>query len=253
MYLIKTKIFSVRLNPDEICDVVTETFDTVTVDIDSPLTLVVTINQREKKKSRKDQSDSHSTSVAAAKKETTIKQVMDTLVCGISGIKAMHIDVDDNDELYILTEGSNYKKVLCHPLVDIKRLYTNDMWAVYECVGIAATRRMLLEDIKRCVVGVNDCHPRLLVDKMTYTGTPCSITRYTMKINAVGPLSKATFEQTVEILTNAAFRGETDTLSGVSACIVAGKQIRAGTGAIDCLVDWEMIEGSKEDDEVSYY
>lgn len=253
LYLIKTKLFSVRLTPDEICDVITDAFDTVTVDIDSPLTLVVAINQREKKKSRKDQSDSHSTSVTAAKKETTIKQVMDTLVCGISGIKAMHIDVDDNDELYILTEGSNYKKVICHPLVDIKRLYTNDMWAVYECVGIAATRRMLLEDIKRCVIGVNDCHPRLLVDKMTYTGTPCSITRYTMKINAVGPLSKATFEQTVEILTNAAFRGETDTLSGVSACIVAGKQIRAGTGAIDCLIDWKMIEESKDDNEVSYY
>lgn len=253
LHLKKSKLFSVRLSPDQICDVVTSTFDTVDIDLDSSLTLVVSINQREKKK-RKEQSDSQITgsTISSAKKETTIKQVMDTLVCGIEGIKAMHLDMDDNNELYILTEGSNYKKMLCHPQVDIKRLYTNDIWSVYNCVGIAATRRMLLEDIKRCVVGVNDCHPRLLVDKMTYTGTPCSITRYTMKINAVGPLSKATFEQTVEILTNAAFRGEIDTLSGVSACIVAGKQIRAGTGAIDCLVDWKAIEGERSED-VCYY
>lgn len=253
IYLKKTKLYSVRLTPDKICDAVMSAFENVTVEIESPFTLVITITQREKKKSQKEHSESHSMSVSLSKKETTLKQLMDTLVCGIDGIKAMHLDMDDNNELYILTEGSNYKKVLCHPQVDIKRLYTNDMWAVYDCVGIAATRRMLLEDIKRCVVGVNDCHPRLLVDKMTYTGTPCSITRYTMKINAVGPLSKATFEQTVEILTNAAFRGETDTLSGVSASIVTGKQIRAGTGTIDCLVDWKMIEGDNKEENVCYY
>ena len=71
-----------------------------------------------------------------------------------------------------------------------------------------------------------------------------------MKHNAVGPLSKATFEQSVEILSNAAHRGEIDTLSGVSACIVTGRQIRSGTGAVDCLVDWKMIEGTiAEEDE----
>ena len=258
LYLKKSKLFSIRLTLDEIYDSITAAFDCVTVDMVGPLILLITINQREKKKTRKEPSESSQItgcSSAAVKKETTIKQVMEALICGIEGIKAMHVDMDDNDELYILTEGSNYKKVLCHPQVDIGRLYTNDMWAVYECVGIAATRRMLLEDIKRCVVGVNDCHPRLLVDKMTYTGAPCSITRYTMKINAVGPLSKATFEQTVEILTNAAFRGEIDTLSGVSASIVAGRQIRAGTGAIDCLVDLKMIEGldTPESADVCYY
>lgn len=260
VHLSKTRLYSILLTPDAICEALSATFEMITVDIEDPLTISIEIHQPEKKKTRKTttESGSKSLSTAAGKKELTIKQILNTRVCGIEGITAMYVDRDDKDEYYLLTEGSNFRKMLCHPQVDIKRLYTNDMWSVYECLGIAATKRLLLEDIKRCVVGVNDCHPRLLVDKMTFTGKPCSITRYTMKLNAVGPLSKATFEQTVEILANAAHHGEVDTLAGVSSCIVTGRQIRAGTGMIDCLVDWKMLEGIKEEeeadaDQVYYY
>lgn len=251
----KSVLYSIYLSPDDICSVIETTFDPIiSTEIDSPLSIKVTINPHDQK-SRKCADNSESSIICNSKaKNITIKSVMDLRICGIDGIKAMHLDKDDMNEFYIVTEGSNLKKLLCHPLVDIKRLYTNDIWAVYECLGIVATKKMLIEDIKRCVSGVNDCHPRLLVDKMTYTGKPASITRYTMKQNAVGPLSKATFEQTVDILTNAAHNAEIDNLTGVSASIVTGKQIRAGTGAIDCIVDWKSIIGKNEHkNEVYYY
>ena len=248
LYISRSKIYSVLLPLDDICTAINSKFDgIVEAIIDGPLSIVVSIVHKERVRKRQHSESSQSIS---AKKELGLKNVMSTLVCGIEGITAMHLDRDDNDEFYIVTEGSNFKKMLCHPQVDIKRLYTNDMWSVYECLGIAATKRILLEDIKRCVTGVNDCHPRLLVDKMTYTGKPCSISRYTMKQNAVGPLSKATFEQSMDILCNASHRGEIDTLTGVSACIVTGRQIRAGTGMIDCFVDLDKI--LEDDDEVTY-
>jgi len=240
----KSTIYSIRLSPDDICSALESTFEPIlTTEITGPLSISISIHPQ-KQKTRKCTDDSSESSMITNNfktKNITFKQVMESYVCGIDGIKAMHLDKDDTNEFYIVTEGSNFKKVLCHPLVDIKRLYTNDIWAVYDCLGIMATKRMLLADIKRCISDINDCHLRLLVDKMTYTGKPASITRYTMKQNAVGPLSKATFEQTVDILTNAAHNAEIDTLSGVSACIVAGRQVRAGTGAIDCVVDWKSI------------
>jgi len=146
----------------------------------------------------------------------------------------------------IVTEGSNLKKMLAHPLIDNKRLYCNDFWEVYECLGICAVRKMLFNDLKKVVGGVNTMHIQLLVDKMTYKGKPCSITRYTMRNNDVGPLSKATFEESTDILLAAAMRTEIENNAGVSAAIISGNQPKAGTGFMGLLVDFEKIINEME-------
>jgi len=173
------------------------------------------------------------------------------LICGMEGVNAMHLDYC-NDEWFVLTEGSNLKKMLAHPLIDNKRLYCNDFWEVYECLGISAVRQMIFDDLKKVVGGVNTLHIQLLVDKMTYRGKPCSITRYTMRNNDVGPLSKATFEESVDILLAASMRTEIENNAGVSASIISGNQPRAGTGFMGLLVDYEKIiaEGVEDGDDV---
>jgi DNA-directed RNA polymerase beta' subunit len=167
------------------------------------------------------------------------------LVCGMEGVNAMHFDYEDGQWL-IVTEGSNLKKMLAHPLIDNKRLYCNDFWEVYECLGICAVRKMLFNDLKKVVGGVNTMHIQLLVDKMTYKGKPCSITRYTMRNNDVGPLSKATFEESTDILLAAAMRTEIENNAGVSAAIISGNQPKAGTGFMGLLVDFEKIINEME-------
>jgi DNA-directed RNA polymerase beta' subunit len=162
------------------------------------------------------------------------------LVCGMEGVNAMHFDYEDG-EWFVVTEGSNLKKMLAHPLIDNKRLYCNDLWEVYECLGISAVRQMLFDDLKKVVGGVNTLHIQLLVDKMTYRGKPCSITRYTMRNNDVGPLSKATFEESTDILLAASMRTEIENNAGVSAAIISGNQPKAGTGFMGLLVDYEKI------------
>lgn len=162
------------------------------------------------------------------------------LVCGMEGVTAMHLDYNDGEWL-VVTEGSNLKRMLAHPLIDNKRLYCNDLWEVYECLGISAVRQMLFDDLKKVVGGVNTLHIQLLVDKMTYKGKPCSITRYTMRNNDVGPLSKATFEESTDILLAAAMKTEVENNAGVSAAIISGNQPKAGTGFMGLLVDYQKI------------
>lgn len=253
-WLIKLKkkmLFSVYLTLDVICDVIeSETDFMVECDIVGPLSILFTINTPTVVKRRRGccvSGDDDTTLTAnVKKKQVVIDHLLSIQVCGIDGIKAMHLDRDEHGEFYIVTEGSNFKKMLCHQLVDIKRLYTNDIWGFYECLGIAATKAMLLADIKRCISGVNDCHPRLLVDKMTWSGRPLSITRYTMKTNNVGPISKSTFEQCMDFLLSAAHKGELDDLKGVSSSSVTGKHVPVGTNCMTLLSDIDALENFKD-------
>jgi DNA-directed RNA polymerase II subunit RPB1 len=168
-------------------------------------------------------------------------------ICGIPGINRIHLEFDnENNEWYIITEGSNLKKLIIHPLIDPRRLYCNDLWEVYDVLGLVGLRRLLLNDLKKVVVGVNSIHIRLLVDKMTNKGKPSAITRYTMRNNEVGPLSKATFEESTDILINAAMRTEHEMMQGVSAAIIAGNQAPIGTGFFGLQIDYKKLINNTE-------
>jgi DNA-directed RNA polymerase beta' subunit len=163
-----------------------------------------------------------------------------TLVCGIDGISEMCLDYSGT-EFFVITRGSNLRKLLAHPLVDTKRLYCNDFWEVYNCLGLAVMRKMLFNDIKKVVGGVNDCHVQLLTDRMTVKGKPMPISRYTMRTNDVGALSKATYEESVEVLIAAAIQTETDHINGISSAIISGNQPRIGTGIVDLKIDYAKL------------
>lgn len=173
--------------------------------------------------------------------ETIQPELDQTVVCGIDGIIDIHLD-HDGKEWYVVTEGSNLKKLLAHPLVNPKTVYCNDIWEVHDCLGISAVRKMLLSDIKQNVVGVNECHIQSLMDRMTFKGKPTSITRYSMRTNEVGPLSKATFEESIDTIVGAAIKTETDKNTGVSASIISGNLPRVGTGYMGIKIDFNGLK-----------
>lgn len=259
IHLKKSVLFSIYLSPDTIMDCLENTYSDLRCECDL-LSITISIGYPTKYSKKKVSVTIDEDGVSKKQFDETQEQVYielsKTRVCGIEGITEMFIDKTDDGEYYIITSGSNLRKVLLHPLVDISRLYTNNVWEMYECLGVAATKRMIIKDLKDCISGVNDCHLRLLADKMTFKGKPFSITRYTMRVNDVGALSKATFEQSVDIIQSASFKGEIDNLNGISSAIVAGNQIRAGTGMVDLMIDYEkMMDTSKEkmDDGYVYY
>lgn len=176
-----------------------------------------------------------------------IKSELEKLsLCGIKNISDMFLDYN-NGEWIIITKGSNLKKLLAHPLIDPKRIYCNDIWEVTECFGIAYARKMFLKDFKMTVGDINECHLMLLVDKMMFKGSPTSITRYSMRSNFVGPLSKATFEESIDTIINAAIKTEVEQNTGVSASIICGNQPKIGTGYMGIHIDFDGLSNTVEE------
>lgn len=118
-----------------------------------------------------------------------------------------------------------------HPFVDGTKVYSTNVWDIYEVLGIEATRSILFNEINGLFesVGVNYRHLCLLCDVMTRSGRLMSIDRYGINKNDIGTLAKASFEETEKILLKAALFGEVDPVTGVSANIMMGQPIRGGT------------------------
>jgi DNA-directed RNA polymerase II subunit RPB1 len=189
------------------------------------------------------------------------------VIRGLPGIKAVTFRKDsqfvesvngkyESVEQYVLdTDGSNFIRVMSHPAVDGTRLYSTNVWDVYEVLGIEATRAVLFNEINGLFesVGVNYRHLCLLCDVMTRFGRLMSIDRYGIKKNDVGTLAKASFEETQNILLKAALYGEVDPVTGVSANIMMGQPIRGGTAFSQILLDDQILPQLLADVDINKY
>lgn len=196
--------------------------------------------------------------------EVVLPIIKNMVICGISGIMNMFFVEDkDNKNWFIETENSNekiiennkfkknkikaidsikrFKKVLAHPKVDMSKTISNNIWDIFNTFGIEAVRQYMIDEFSKIMEGINKCHTTLLVDKMTFRGTIDSISRYTMRRDDTGPLSKASFEETLDNLTKSAVFGQVETTKGVSASIICGKKAPVGTGMCDLVVDFKKL------------
>jgi DNA-directed RNA polymerase II subunit RPB1 len=179
-------------------------------------------------------------------------QLMSTVaIRGVPGIKAASFSKAENrveivegkpqkvTEYTIDTDGSNFVEVMNHPAVDPTRLYTTNVHDVLDILGIEASRAVLLTEIDSLFAdaGVNYRHLGLLIDTMTRNGRLMSVDRYGINKNNIGPLAKASFEETEKILLRAALFGEMDPVTGVSAKIMTGQPICGGTTFSKLLLD----------------
>ncbi|KAF5198458.1 DNA-directed RNA polymerase subunit beta' [Thalictrum thalictroides] len=139
-------------------------------------------------------------------------------------------------EWMLETEGVNLLAVMCHEDVDARRTKSNHLIEVIETLGIEAVRRSLLDEL-RAVISfdgsyVNYRHLAILCDTMTYRGHLMAITRHGINRNDTGPMMRCSFEETTDILLDAAMYAETDHLKGVTENIMLGQLAPIGTG--DC-------------------
>jgi DNA-directed RNA polymerase beta' subunit len=183
-------------------------------------------------------------------------------VCGIPGINNVFFVHGDN-EWFIETENARdkpfennkfktnkdkttdstkrYKMLLAHPKVDMSRTISNNLWDIYHTLGIEAVRQYMIDQFSEIMTGINTCHVMLLVDKMTFTGTVCSISRYSMRGEDGGVLGKASFEETLDNFTKAGVHGQEEPTTGISASIICGKRAPIGTGMCDLEMDMEKL------------
>lgn len=148
------------------------------------------------------------------------------------------------------TEGVNLLAVMCQEGVDPRRTVSNHLIEIIQVLGIEAARRSLLDEL-RVVISfdgsyVNYRHLAILCDTMTYRGHLMSITRHGINRNNTGPMMRCSFEETVDILLDAAAFGETDYLRGVTENIFLGQLGPIGTGSCGLYLHEEMLKDAIE-------
>ena len=198
-------------------------------------------------------SDPSSLDALAAYKKFQNKLLNSVIIRGFPGIKAVtfrkgdeRFVFDDKEKKYVAkeeyildTDGSNFIEAMNHPAVDGSRLYSTHVHDVLGHLGIEATRQILYNEIQTLFEDgqINYRHLGLLVDVMTRAGRLMSVDRYGINKLDIGPLAKASFEETERILLKAAVFGEIDPITGVSANIMTGQPMRGGTTFTDILLD----------------
>jgi len=163
---------------------------------------------------------------------------------------------DENDgfkpetEWMLDTEGVNMLAVMCHEDVDATRTTSNHLIEVIEVLGIEAVRKALLDEL-RVVISfdgsyVNYRHLAILCDTMTYRGHLMAITRHGINRNDTGPMMRCSFEETVDILLDAAVFAEGDPLRGVTENIMLGQLAPIGTGDCALYLNDQMLQQAIE-------
>jgi len=157
--------------------------------------------------------------------------------------------VVEKEEYVITTKGSNITDIFYYEGVDNKRTVTNDVYSIYKIWGIEATRSSLIKEINTIYynnsVDLNFQHLSILVDIMVQTGGVTPVNRYGINKLDTDPLSRASFEKTIEQLIQAAVFNEKDKMNSVSSRIIAGRVINGGTGMMDILIDTPKLENTE--------
>lgn len=179
------------------------------------------------------------------KSEPSYKTLMDMfeklkrlVLAGLKEVKRVIIRKED-DEYVLYTEGSSLKKIMKTKGVDFARTTSNNIYEVYEVLGIEAARNAIIKEAVNTLeeqgLEVDIRHIMLVADAMTSDGELKQIGRHGVAGEKHSILARAAFEMTVNTLLEAATRGDNDKLSGISENIIVGQPIRLGTGDVELI------------------
>jgi DNA-directed RNA polymerase II subunit RPB1 len=143
------------------------------------------------------------------------------------------------------TIGTNLLDVLGLDFIDNKRTMSNDIIEIYNVLGIEAARQAIYNELVDVVefdgTYINFHNYSVLVDRMTFTHKLISIFRHGINNDNIGPIAKASFEETPEMFLKAARHAELDTLRGVSANVMCGQEGYYGTSAFQVLINMDEM------------
>ncbi len=177
---------------------------------------------------------------------TSIKdKILNTRIKGIPGIERISITKQGN-EFIIQTSGSNLEKVIALEEVDSTRTTTNNIYEIANAFGIEAARTALIKEITNTLeeqgMEVDIRHVMLVADVMTAKGALQQIGRHGIVGTKSSVLARAAFEITVPTIAEAAVKGETEPLKGVTENVIVGSSIPVGTGMVELYMDVSVHE-----------
>ena len=221
-------------------------------------------NSQNKKKKGKPNIDTLDQSDEIYILKNLLDDIMDNLIIrGIKNIKKVLLrKITDNfeefdtkymkKEIWVLdTVGSNLLDLLSLDFVDTENTVTNDIIEIYNVLGIEAARQAIFDEFSDVIefdsTYINYHHLSILADRMTCNDKMVSIFRHGINNDDIGPIAKASFEETPEMFLKAARHAELDIMKGVSANIMCGQQGYYGTNAFKVLTDIELISKTLSD------
>jgi len=183
-------------------------------------------------------------------------QLMNNIVLrGIKGIRKVMLRTIKNTlkktegiyakkESWVLdTMGTNLLHVLGLDYIDTKRTVSNDIQEVYRVFGIEAARQAIYNELSEVFDDspINYHHVCLLCDRMTVSSSMISIFRHGINSDDIGPIAKASFEETPEMFLKAARHAELDPMRGISANVMCGQEGYYGTSAFQVLINMDEM------------
>ena len=184
-----------------------------------------------------------------------LRKIKDNVVETMGSYKKQDIWVLD-------TVGTNMLDVLALDYIDSRRTFSNNIIEVYNVFGIEAARQTIYNELAEVIefdgTYINYHHLCMLCDRMTFTNKLISIFRHGINNDNIGPIAKASFEETPEMFLKAARHAELDTMRGVSANVMCGQEGLYGTNSFQVVLDLEemrklenVVAYEKPDDEMA--
>jgi DNA-directed RNA polymerase II subunit RPB1 len=152
------------------------------------------------------------------------------------------------------TVGTNLLEILSLDYIDVNRTVSNDIQEIYRTFGIEAARNAIFQELTEVIefdsTYINYHHLSMLCDRMCYNSKMTSIFRHGINSDNIGPIAKASFEETPEMFLKAARHAELDPMRGVSANVMCGQQGYFGTSSFQVLADINAMLAQEPVDDV---
>lgn len=191
-----------------------------------------------------------STERQAVLSHRVVNVLMETLVvCGHTDVTAatsrsedMHecvrhgadVDCVAEKEMVVDVNGGNLVDMVACPFVDFNRCYSNSLQEIQSTLGITAAAEALYQELHDVIsfdgTYVYPGHLMMVVDTMTRDGRLKPLNRFGVNREHSNALARSSYEETPEVLTEAAMFAEDSLASGVSTNIILGQRADIGTG-----------------------
>ncbi|HEX6561320.1 MAG TPA: DNA-directed RNA polymerase subunit A' [Nitrososphaera sp.] len=179
---------------------------------------------------------------------TLKNKLLNTRVKGVPDIERVTI-VKQDEEWVIQTAGSNLAKVVLVDGVDTSRIATNNVYEIWQTLGIEAARTALVKEVTNTLeeqgLEVDVRHIMLVADLMTSKGYLQQIGRHGIAGTKTSVLARAAFEITVPTIARASLEGQVETLRGVTENVIVGATVPVGTGMVDLYM--KVKEGKEQE------
>jgi DNA-directed RNA polymerase beta' subunit len=178
-----------------------------------------------------------------------ISVLLDTVaICGHVDIQAAFtrpLEMNDDEHFVVDTQGCNLIDLSSVPCIDWYNTTSNDVNEIHNVLGIEAAGAILYHELTVTIsfdgTYVDPRHIMMIVNTMIRGGYIMPLSRHGINRMDTGPLLRCSFEETPDILCDAASYGEVDNGKGVSQNIMTGKLAHIGTGFSELMMNPSMM------------